>query len=46
MELKDAIPDKKVSEVKSWLNKSSNDMLEDLKHYIETGNLHPRKQNA
>jgi hypothetical protein len=46
MELKDGIPEKKVSEVKSWLNKSSNDMLEDLKHYVETGNLHPRKQNA
>ncbi|MFT4805960.1 MAG: hypothetical protein ACI9YE_003190 [Psychroserpens sp.] len=46
LDLKDAIPEKKVSEVKSWLNESSNDMLEDLKHYVETGNSHPRKQNA
>jgi hypothetical protein len=46
IDLKDGIPEKKVSEVKIWLHKSSNDMLEDLKHYIETGNLHPRKQNA
>jgi len=46
MDLKDGIPEKKVSEVKGWLHKSSNDMLEDLKHYAETGDLHPRKQNA
>lgn len=46
IDLKDGIPEEKVSEVKNWLNKSSNDMLEDLKHYVETGTLHPRKQNA
>jgi hypothetical protein len=46
LELKDGISEEKVSEVKIWLHSSSNDMLEDLKHYIETGNLHPRKQNA
>jgi hypothetical protein len=46
MELKDGIPEEKVSEVKIWLHTSSNDMLEDLKHYVETGRLHPRKQNA
>lgn len=46
IDLKEGIPEKKVIEVKSWLNKSSNEMLEDLKHYVETGNLHPRKQNA
>jgi hypothetical protein len=46
LELKDGIPEEKVSEVKIWLHSSSNDMLEDLKHYVETGRLHPRKQNA
>jgi hypothetical protein len=46
IDLKEGIPEEKVSEVKAWLNKSSNDMLEDLKHYVETGNLHPRKQNS
>jgi hypothetical protein len=45
-ELKDAIPEQKVSEVKFWLSKSSHEMLEDLKHYVETGNLHPRKENS
>jgi hypothetical protein len=46
LELKDGIPKEKVSEIKNWLHKSSKDMLEDLKHYVETGDLHPRKQNA
>ncbi|WP_296311267.1 hypothetical protein [Winogradskyella sp. UBA3174] len=46
LELKEGITEEKVSEVKSWLHKSSNDMLEDLKHYVETGNLYPRKHNA
>lgn len=43
MELKDMIPEEKATEVKGWLAKSSEEMLEELKFYIETGNLHPRK---
>jgi hypothetical protein len=43
MQLKDALPEEKVSEVNMWLNKSSQDMLEEMKCYVETGKLHERK---
>jgi hypothetical protein len=46
MELKEMVPEEKAAEVKHWLSKSSNEMLEEMKHFIETGNLHPRKLNA
>jgi len=45
MELKDMIPEEKAAEVKGWLSKSSEGMLEELKYYLETGKLHPRKAN-
>ncbi len=45
MQLKEGIPAKKVTEVSQWLGQSSKNMLEELKHYVETGNLHPRKNN-
>ncbi|MFT7613816.1 MAG: hypothetical protein ACI9J3_002796 [Parvicellaceae bacterium] len=46
MELKDMIPEEKAAEIQLWLSKSSGEMLEELKHYVETGNLHSRKTNA
>lgn len=46
MELKDKLPSEKVAEVNRWLSKSADSMLEELKHFIETGNLHPRKLNT
>ncbi len=46
MVLKDMVPAEKAQEVKQWLSQSSEGMLEELKHFIETEELHPRKQNA
>jgi hypothetical protein len=46
MELKEMVPEEKAAEVKHWLDKSGNEMLEELKYYIETGSLHPRKLSA
>ena len=43
MQLKDIVPTEKASEVSSWLNQSADNMLEEMKHYIETGELHERK---
>ena len=43
IELKDVVPAEKAKEVNAWLGKSSENMLEELKHYVETGNLHERK---
>ena len=43
MELKDIVPAEKAAEVSAWLNQSSANMLEEMKHYVETGNLHARK---
>jgi hypothetical protein len=43
MQLKDMVPTEKSTEVNMWLTKSSNEMLEEMKHYLETGNLHERK---
>tara|TARA_B100000795_G_scaffold201363_1_gene155085 strand:- start:915 stop:1391 length:477 start_codon:yes stop_codon:yes gene_type:complete len=43
MELKNVLPEEKVTEVSMWLNKSSQDMLEEMKCYVETGKLHARK---
>ena len=45
MELKEMIPEEKAAEVKHWLSMSSKEMLEELKHYLETGKLHSRKVN-
>ncbi len=46
MVLKDMIPAEKGQEVQQWLSQSADDMLEELKHFTETGTLHPRKLNA
>lgn len=43
IELKEGIPAEKIAEVSKWLNHSSVQMLEEMKHYTETGNLHARK---
>jgi hypothetical protein len=45
MELKEIIPKEKALEIKGWLSKSGDGMLEELKHYLETGKVHPRKTN-
>jgi hypothetical protein len=45
MQLKEGIPGEKVTEVSQWLSQSSENMLEEFKYYLETGNLHPRKNN-
>jgi len=45
MELKEMVPAEKRTEVEMWLKKSSEEMLDDMKHYLETGNVHPRKAN-
>ena len=44
--LKGMIPAEKEQEVKQWLSQSAEGMLEELKHYTETGTLHPRKLNS
>lgn len=43
MELKEMVPAEKAAEVSKWLSQSADNMLEEMKHYLETGNLHPRK---
>ncbi|MFT4603275.1 MAG: hypothetical protein ACI857_003463 [Arenicella sp.] len=45
VDLKDMVPEEKATEVTMWLTKSGNEMLEELKYYTETGNLHQRKLN-
>ena len=46
MELKDMVPVGKASEVSTWLTQSADNMLEEMKYYLETGNLHERKINT
>jgi hypothetical protein len=43
MDLKEMVPAEKVAEVRQWLKFSADNMLGELKHYVETGELHPRK---
>ena len=40
------VPVEKTVEIEKSLSESANDMLEELKHYTETGNPHPRKLKA
>ncbi|MFT5823450.1 MAG: hypothetical protein ACI8ZM_004711 [Crocinitomix sp.] len=46
LDIKDEIPSEKIQEVSMWLNKSSSDMLEELKYYVETGEVHSRKKQV
>jgi hypothetical protein len=43
IKLNDKVSAEKVTEVSMWLNQSSENMLEEMKCYVETGKLHSRK---
>lgn len=43
IEPKMELPEEKAKEVTLFLTNTGNEMLEDFKHYVETGQPHPRK---
>jgi hypothetical protein len=40
MELKEMVPTEKATEVRAWLNQSADNMLEELKYFMENGKPH------